>query len=259
MQPGDIDAALRESRIEARFQPIVRLTDRVPVALEALARIDDPVHGVVAADRFIRQLELAGRLRDLTDQVAASIFADLARGLPAMRALGVGINLPLDLLLRPSTLDRLEAAREAAGVAPDRLVIELTENQPVEDAAALGRALERIRRAGYGAAIDDVGPAMTWVGALLDLPFTGLKLDGAMVGLAGEADARGDFAADIVIAAHRHGLIVTAEGVEDSLTWRQAEALGADQAQGFLIGVALAADELAGWRAQWERTLRPVP
>ncbi|MDE2007046.1 MAG: EAL domain-containing protein [Rhodospirillales bacterium] len=254
MTPGEIDAALCHARIEARFQPIVRIADRAPVALEALARIDDPVHGVIAAERFVPQIERAGRADDLTDQVVASIFADLARGLPAMEGLRVGINLPLDLLLRPDTLARLEAAREAAGIAAALIVIELTENQQVEDAAALGRALEAYRRAGFGAAIDDVGPAMRWVDRLLDLPFTGLKLDGAIVALAGEEPAIGDFAAGIVAAARRRDMRVTAEGVEDAPAWRQAVALGADQAQGFLIGPVLRAEALAPWRARWGAT-----
>lgn len=252
MKQGEIDAALRDARIEARFQPIVRVSDRLPVGLEALARIDHPDLGLIDADRFVPQMELAGQLPDLTNQIAASVFADLSRRLPAMLALRVGINLPLDLLLQPATLDRLDAARLAAGVAPELLVIELTEDQPVHDAVALGRVLERLRRVGYGAAIDDVGPAMTWVGALLDLPFTGLKLDGSLVALAGK-DSVGDFAAGIVAAAHRRGMTVTAEGVADAPAWRQAAALGADQAQGFLIGPALAADDLAAWRARWDQ------
>jgi EAL domain-containing protein (putative c-di-GMP-specific phosphodiesterase class I) len=254
MQEREIHSALDEARIAARYQPIVRLVDRAPVALEALARLRHPVHGLVSAGRFVPQIELAGLSRQLTDQVAASIFADLAAADPALLDLVVGINIPLDLLLLPGTLDRLDAGRDAAGVAAARLAIELTESQPVEDAPALGRTLERVRRAGYGVVIDDVAPAMTWVDSLLDLPFTGLKLDASLVrGWARNATAC-DYAGRIVAAAHRRGLIVTAEGVEDRATWARMADLGADQVQGYLVGRAMTAAALPAWRAAWDRS-----
>lgn len=247
MHPHDIHAALDHSRVEARFQPIVRLSDRAPAAFEALARIDHPRLGLVPADRFVPLMERSGRGAELTDQVSASVIAALAQAWTGLCTLPVGINLPLDLLLRADTADRLADRCRAAGVAPQRLVLELTETQPVDDPAALGRALERARRAGFGAAIDDVGPAMHWVNALLDLPFTGLKLDAALLDPAAER-----FAAGMVAAAHRRHLTVTAEGVTDAAAWARAAALGADRAQGFAIGPALAGAMLAAWRRDWQ-------
>jgi EAL domain-containing protein (putative c-di-GMP-specific phosphodiesterase class I) len=256
MQSREIHAALREARIAARYQPIVRLADRAAVALEALARLTDPVHGLVAAHRFVSQIELAGLAGDLTDQVAAAIFNDLTTADPVIEDLGVGINIPLDLLLHPGTLDRLEAGRRAAGMAAERLAIELTESQPVENPVALGRSLERVRRAGYRAVIDDVGPAMTYVTALLDLPFTGLKLDGGLIRAAAQDAAARGFASRIVAAARRHGMVVTAEGVEDEAAWDLVRDLGADQAQGYLMGEAMPATALPAWRAGWDYPAR---
>lgn len=253
MQPREIQSALRDARIAARYQPIVRLADRAAVALEALARLRHPVHGLVAADRFVPQIELAGLSRDLTDQVSAAIFSDFAAADPAIGDLGIGINIPLDLLLVPCTLDRLEAGRDAAGLAAERLAIELTESQPVEDLAALGRCLERVRRAGYRAVIDDVAPAMTYVASLLDLPFTGLKLDAGVIRAAGQDAAAWGFASEIVAAARRHSMVVIAEGVEDQAGWELVCDLGADQAQGYLVGEAMAAAALPAWRAGWDQ------
>ncbi|MGH7040828.1 MAG: EAL domain-containing protein [Acetobacteraceae bacterium] len=252
MQQREIQAALHEARIAVRYQPIVRLADRAVVALEALARLAHPVDGLVAAGRFVPQIELAGLSSQLTDQVAGSIFTDLAGADPTLLDLVVGINIPLDLLLLPGTLDRLEAGRDAAGVAAERLVIELTESQPVEDAAALGRTLERVRRAGYGAVIDDVAPAMTWVAALLDLPFTGLKLDAGLVRASGQDPAFRGFVGDITTAARQRGLIVTAEGVEDPAGWERMCAAGANLAQGYMVGCAMTAGALPAWRAGWD-------
>ena len=253
MQPRDIQSALREARIGAGYQPIVRLADRAAVAVEALARLRHPIYGLVLAGQFVPQLEQAGLSRELTDLVAASIFADLAAADPAIRDLEVAINIPLDLLLCPATLDRLEVGRAAAGVAAERMAIELTESQPVTDPRALGRTLERVRRAGYGVVIDDVGPAMTYVAVLLDLPFTGLKLDAGLLRAAGRDPVAGRFAAGIVAAARQRGLVVIAEGVEDQEGWERAHNLGADHAQGYLMGRAMPTALLPAWRAGWDR------
>ena len=70
------------------------------------------------------------------------------------------------VLLLTTALTRLEAQRKAAGIAVERVLIELTESRPVEDMVALRRALEIIRGAGYQIVIDDVGPAVP----KLDIP-----------------------------------------------------------------------------------------
>ncbi len=251
MQVREIEAALSSAWIEPRYQPIVRLGDGLPVAVEALARLNHPSLGLLGAGRFVPQIELAGLAGELTEQIAATTFTDIAAVDPGPAGLVVGINIPLDLLLLPSTLARLEARREAAGLEPARVVVELTESQPVEDIDRLARVLEQLRRTGYGAVIDDVVPAMAYLPKLLDLPFTGLKLDGGLVRMTGQSATAHRFAAAIVAAARRFGLTVTAEGIEDSADWDRMLSLGADQAQGFLVAEAMEAANLPAWRLLW--------
>ena len=256
MQVREIKAALSSAWIEPRYQPIVRLGDGLPVAVEALARLNHPSLGLLGAGRFVPQIELAGLAGELTEQIAATTFTDIAAVDPGPAGLVVGINIPLDLLLLPSTLARLEARREAAGLEPTRVVVELTESQPVEDIDRLARVLEQLRRTGYGAVIDDVVPAMAYLPKLLDLPFTGLKLDGGLVRMTGQSATALRFAAAIVAAAHRYGLTVTAEGIEDSADWARMLDLGADQAQGFLVAEAMEAASLPAWRLLWAASSR---
>lgn len=257
MQAREIKAALQGAWIEPRYQPIVRLTDSVVVAVEALARLNHPSLGLLGAGRFVPQIELAGFAGELTEQIAASTFADLAAVDPGVEGLAAGINVPLDLLLLPRTLERLEARREAAGLAPGRVVVELTESQPVKEISRLGRVLERVRRAGYGVVIDDVVPAMTNLPALLDLPFTGLKLDGGLVRAAGRSATAHRSAAAIIGAAKRHAMTVTAEGIEDGADWACMRSLGADQAQGFLVAEAMGAANLPAWLGAWAASPHP--
>ena len=127
------------------------------------------------------QIEDAGLAAELTGLVSARAFADLAGPFLTERGLRMSVNFPLDVLLQPAALDRLEEQRIAAGLAADHIVIELTESRPVDDIPMLRRSLERLRGLGYGAAIDDVGPAVPRLAPLLELPFTSLKLDKDLV------------------------------------------------------------------------------
>lgn len=251
MQLSELRAALAGEMIETRYQPIVRLLDRVPTGLEALARLNHPDRGTVMPDLFVPQLEDAGLAPQLTDAVASCAFADLAGPALLPLALDVSLNFPLDVLLVPEALDRLEAQRQAKGILVGRVVIELTESKPVQDAVALGKALERLRAAGYRIVIDDVGPAVPQLAGLIDLPFTGLKLDKELVHqIELSADAK-EFAARTIDAAHRRGLTVVAEGVEDVATWHLVKAMAVEQAQGFLLARALPVAAVPVWIEEW--------
>jgi EAL domain-containing protein (putative c-di-GMP-specific phosphodiesterase class I) len=248
----DIQAALADARIETRYQPVVRLVDRVPVGLEALARMNHPVHGTVLPDEFVPQIEDAGLAARLTELVAASAFADMAGPALALLPLSVSLNFPLDVLLLTTALTRLEAQRKAAGIAVERVLIELTESRPVEDMVALRRALEIIRGAGYQIVIDDVGPAVPKLDALLDLPFTGMKLDKDLVVRMQTVPEAMTMVQRTIEIAKQRGLTVVAEGIEDAETWHLAARLGVDQAQGFLVAHPMPAAAVAAWLASWQ-------
>ncbi len=248
---AELRAALKGAMIETRYQPIVRIADRRPVGLEALARLNHPERGTLLPDRFVPQIENAGLATELTSLVSARAFADLAGPFLAQRGLRMSVNFPLDVLLQPAALDRLEEQRSAAGLAADRIVIELTESRPVDDIPTLRRSLDRLRGLGYGAAIDDVGPAVPRLAPLLDLPFTSLKLDKELVQKVGESAEIRAFLATTIVQAKAHGLTVVAEGVETDAIWDLMRDLGADEVQGFLAARPLPVAAVPVWWDSW--------
>jgi EAL domain-containing protein (putative c-di-GMP-specific phosphodiesterase class I) len=90
--------------------------------------------------------------------------------------------------------------------------------------------------------------------ALLDLPFTGVKLDKDLVRLLVVDDAGScAFTQRVVGLAKARGLTVTAEGVEDVATWNRLADIGVDQVQGFLVARPLMAVALPIWLRRWSR------
>ncbi|MEA2738369.1 MAG: hypothetical protein QOH05_1676, partial [Acetobacteraceae bacterium] len=133
MDLAELTAALQGAMIENRYQPIVRVADRQPVGLEALARLNHPQRGTLLPDRFVPQIEHAGLAAELTGLVSTRAFADLGGPFLAGRDLRMSVNFPLDVLLQPAALDRLEEQRISAGLVADQIVVELTESRPVDD------------------------------------------------------------------------------------------------------------------------------
>ena len=144
--------------IETRFQPIVRLADGQACAIEVLARLRHPQHGPMAAGAFVPQVETAGFGHQLAELVVARALDDLPRGFLDAEGLMLSVNLPLDVFLCPRAAERLDRQRQAAGVSAARLLVELTESQPVDDLDGLATAMLRWRSGGYRLALDDVGP-----------------------------------------------------------------------------------------------------
>jgi EAL domain-containing protein (putative c-di-GMP-specific phosphodiesterase class I) len=247
----ELTAALQGAMIETRYQPIIRIADRRPIGLEALARLNHPERGTLLPDRFVPQIEDAGLAAQLTSLVSARAFADLAGSFLADRDLRMSVNFPLDVLLQPAALDRLEQQRIAAGLDADRIVVELTESRPVDDLPMLRRSLEHLRALGYGAAIDDVGPAVPHLAPLLELPFTSLKLDKELVRQVADTEDVMKFLARTIGQAKAHGLTVVAEGVETDAIWQRMRDLGVDEVQGFFAARPLPVAAVPIWWDAW--------
>ncbi|HEY6432757.1 MAG TPA: EAL domain-containing protein [Acetobacteraceae bacterium] len=247
----ELKAALDGGLVETRYQPIVRLDTGGLIGLEVLARLNHPRLGTILPEHFVPQLEDAGLAAELTERVAGSAFADISTASIAPFDVTIGINLPLDVLLVPAVLARLDAQRRAAGLRAAQVVIELTESQPVTDLPVLRRATERFRAAGYRALIDDVAPSVPFVLELMDMAFSGLKLDKDLVQAIPHSTESRAFARRIIALASARGLTVTAEGVEDLATWRRMRDMGAHHAQGFFVAYPLAAADVPDWILHW--------
>ena len=246
LDPTELRQALADHRMRALYQPIVRLIDRCPVGMEVLARLADPVRGLLEPGAFVPGMEGAGLGRALFEAMIETAFTDWhAAGIGAL-GLTLAINLPHDVLIEPTLRHWLEATRSRHNIPAGRIVIELTESQPLLRMPELTVAVTELRAWGYGLAIDDVGPDIRDHAPLLDLPFTILKLDRALVQSIRNGESLA-FARTVMASASLAGLTVVAEGVEDEVTWQAVAAEGVDHVQGYLVSRPLAADALVAW------------
>lgn len=257
-EPGEAAevAALRlglaRGEVAMRYQPIVRLSDRAPVGVEGLVRWlrPDGWQGAIplGPDAFIPMAERGGLSVPVARAVGRMAAAEMHALRPALR-LPVSINLPLEVLVRRDTVPWLARVLREDRMRPELLSIELTETTPVRDLTALHRAVVRLREAGHAVWIDDM--TLDRRDVLLDLPFSGLKLDRHLVAAMPSSHRARSEVDRLMGMAGARGMLVTAEGVADQALWRLLKACGVDHAQGFAIGRPLPAGALPAWASVW--------
>ncbi|RZS87327.1 diguanylate cyclase (GGDEF)-like protein [Motilibacter rhizosphaerae] len=224
-------AAADEDELVLHYQPLLALASGRVHGAEALLRWDSST-GMVPPDEFIPVAEEAGLVHELGRWALRRACADLV----ALPGLTVSVNVSARQLHHDSFARSVEQALSSSGIAPERLVIELTESAVVEDPAAAQAVLGRLRRLGVGIALDDFGTGYSSLSYLLHLPVDTLKVDRSFV-----ADIVTDRRTQLLVhgittLAHDLGMSVTVEGVE---TEEQLEAIrqtGCDAVQGYLIG-----------------------
>ena len=145
---------IAESRLSAVFQPIIDFRSYSYIAFEGLIRgpMNSPFHTprslFAAADRL-------GARRMLERACRETIFRDFSRlHLPGK----LFINASPDSLEDEEFLNgNTENLLARLGLHPNRVVIEITENQHINDFPGIHQATTQLRNLGYQIAIDDLG------------------------------------------------------------------------------------------------------
>lgn len=254
LEAASLRSGLGRGEIVVRYQPMVRISDRQPVMVEALARWT-PSYPPIAPDLFLPLAARTGLMRPLSMAVAGSAVREIGPLRQRLR-IGVTVNLPLDLLRQPDLAAWLGRARAHSTMRAEDLSLELTEHAEVHDRSGLDRVLRRLRHAGHGVLLDDIlldDPRTP----LFELPFSGLKLDRSLItALPTQARAR-QAVRRLVRGAEARSQVLVAEGVTHPMQLRLLGEMGIHWAQGFLISRPLPASALLAWSELW-RAGRPL-
>jgi diguanylate cyclase (GGDEF)-like protein/PAS domain S-box-containing protein len=187
-----IRAALEDDRFALLAQPIVELgTGRAP-QYELLLRMADDDGDLIPPATF---LYIAERL-DLVQQIDRWVITNGIRMLAelggANEAIALEINLSGCSLDDPSLLEHIDGELRNAGVAPHRVIFEITETAAVSSITKARAFGERLRLTGCRLALDDFGAGFGSFYYLKHLAFDFLKIDGEFVRNchSGDADRR---------------------------------------------------------------------
>jgi diguanylate cyclase (GGDEF)-like protein len=242
------DAALL-GELFLEYQPLVDLATGTVSGLEALVRWQHPTRGVLPPSAFLHVAEQSGAIGGIGTWVLETAANQLVGwqhryGLPE---LDLSVNVSAAELERPGYLDDVLTALVRTGLAPSRLVMDVTESVIADPSGGASACLQALRRLGVRVALDDFGTGYSSIGSLRQLPVDLLKIDRSFVS-GDNANRPGDVLLEAIVElAQRLGLEVVPEGIEDARQLARLQALGCRTGQGFFLARPLpapAVDEL---------------
>jgi diguanylate cyclase (GGDEF)-like protein len=240
--------AVTDGELRVEYQPMFDALDGRQVGAEALVRWERGGIVVPPAD-FVPLAESTGEIVAIGEWVLARAVADLAELGPS--PLVVSVNVAARQLHEPAFATHVERIVADAGVAPDRVVLELTESALLEPDPIVDANVSRLGDAGFALAIDDFGTGYSSLAYLKRLAVDWIKIDRMFVqDLAGDENDR-TLVRTIIRMAAELGIGVIAEGVETREQLDLLAAMGCGSVQGFLLarpGAELAVGAAAGDR-----------
>lgn len=232
------------------LQPQIDLRNGCCVGCEALLRWRLPAGEHIPPNQTLAAVERLGLRGTFTRwllQQAIQIQQRLrAEGIPIVLSVNLSANDLLDAEL-PELIAQTLATWE---LAPECLLLELTETLMIEDIEQVVEVLLRLRKQGFHLSVDDFGTGYASMSYLQRLPVQEVKIDQSFVRYAETSQRDREIIASLAQLAHRLDMTVVAEGVETEETAAIVAQLGCDRAQGFLYAAALPLEEfIIWWRA----------
>ncbi len=241
----DLPGALATGGLRVVYQPVVGVAQRRVLGVEALIRWHHPELGEVGPDEFVPLAEDDGLIVPLQRWVLEQACAELAGLLAEGRDLQLGVNISVRHLQAGCLVADVAGALATAGLAPHRLMLEVTESVLMTEQDRRSSDLRTLHDLGCVISLDDFGRGYSSFAYLARLPVDVLKMDREF--LAGiEHDERGAAVVQSVIdLGARLRIDVVAEGVETAGELAALQQLGCGYVQGFLLARPAEAADLA--------------
>jgi len=253
---ADLERGLNGRELFLQYQPKVRMNTGALEGVEALVRWRHPVRGLVPPDQFIQLAEISGLIDRLTDFVLAEAIYQQKFWAQQGLDIHIAVNLSPVNLRDEQLVEHIAMLCQSENIAPDRLVLEITESTAMSNALQSLDILTRLRLKGFRLSIDDFGTGFSSLSRLRRLPVTEIKIDRTFVIEAlTSADAL-IIVKTVIGLAKNMNLTVIAEGVETEEHYRLLNDLGCDMAQGYGIAKPMDAGGLLMWNAERQGTVR---
>ena len=242
----DILNALDRYEFVLAYQPKIECKSGAVAGFEALARWQHPSGELIMPDRFIPIAEQAGLIDALTEQVFYQSIEWFSESFPGSDR-KLSMNISARSLVDIYQADKLSKICRFYQIAPERIVLELTESSAMVDATLSLDVMTRFRVKGFQLSIDDFGTGCSSMVQLVRLPFSEIKVDKSFVMHAQQSQEARTVIKSIIDLGHSLGLLVSAEGVEDQQTLDYLNTLGCDLAQGYFIAHPMPGEAARLW------------
>jgi predicted signal transduction protein with EAL and GGDEF domain len=212
--------------------------------MEALARWTSPELGEVTPDRFIRAAERTGIVTRLTKLFIAQALTDVADW---PDHISLSINLSAIDIASQETTQAIVQLINAAPVANERIVFEVTETAIIRDQDQAKRALAQLTDIGVRIALDDFGTGYSSLRHLQQIPIDRLKIDRSFTKGLEHSLITENIMSFVIDLCTKLEIECVVEGVSNARQLNLLRKTGAPLLQGFYFGRPMRAGKIEGF------------
>jgi EAL domain-containing protein (putative c-di-GMP-specific phosphodiesterase class I) len=245
----EVPAALASGAILAWFQPQIDMRTGAVAGFEALARWDHATLGLLGPGQFLASAENAGRIEEMGTRIRQLALEalhawDAAGHVP----LTVSVNACESELRNHSYAEQVAWDLDAAGIAPERLIIEVLESVAADAGDdAIMATLAALRSQGIGLDLDDFGVGQASLLSIRRFGVGRIKIDRSFVTGIDRDTEQQAMVGGIVSLGRTMGLEALAEGVETPQEEAALTQLGCTYVQGFGIAKPMPLSDTLKW------------
>ncbi|MCC2977342.1 EAL domain-containing protein [Sphingomonas sp. PL-96] len=224
-------------QFEVFYQPLYSARSGTMTGAEALVRWHHPEHGTLSPSLFIPIAEETG----MVEQLGAWVLDHACRAVVRWPIGTIAVNVSPVQLRNRGFAEEVLATLKRTGLPPERLELEITETNFIENAASCQPNLVRLRASGVRIALDDFGTGYSSFTHLRNFDVDRIKIDRSFVSGITNGTTGSPIIQAIIDLAKASGLKVTAEGVETPEQRVFLSRIGCNSLQGFLLSHPLPA------------------
>lgn len=230
---AELGDGLARGELVVHYQPVVEMGSARTVAREALVRWQHPTYGLLPPSAFIDGIDRSHLGVALGEHVLTRACADAASW---PEDLTVHVNISARHLAQPGFPNFVRTCLRSVGLAPHRLVIEITESLVLAASPSTLTSAAALTDLGVGLCLDDFGTGYSSLAALNRIPIDSFKIDRSFIADAGDHPVSTALVEGLIGLGRHLDLDVIAEGVETAEQAGWLTERGCPHAQGFYFG-----------------------
>jgi len=249
---SELRASLDNGHLQLHYQPQIEIATNQVKSIECLVRWQHPEHGFIYPDDFIPLAEQTGNIRYLTKWAIEEALKQYNKLKENGFQIHMAVNISAIDLTDSDLVTFVKVALNKHNVAPNMLMLEVTESAIMSDPEKAITALTKLKEMGVQLSIDDFGTGYSSMEQLKRTPVNELKIDKSFVLELISSNEDAIIVKSITDLAHNLGLSVVAEGVENKESLEILHKIGVETAQGYFISKAIHGDDFLPWLINYE-------
>ncbi|WP_041521792.1 putative bifunctional diguanylate cyclase/phosphodiesterase [Gilvimarinus agarilyticus] len=242
---NQLRSVVNRNELVLHYQPIYNLKNNTIIGFEALVRWHQPNGTLRMPNNFIPAAERIGVIEEIDGWVLQNACREVGKLLrehqPPLR---LAINISSRQLELPDFAQFVREQLHINRIPADQLELEITERVLINDDKATNDNINALAELGVRFSVDDFGTGYSSLGYLQRYPLSTLKIDRSFVSGINQNDNALQLVKTILVLAQGLGMSTVAEGIEDEQQRALLLQVGCEQAQGFLLSIPEAIDEI---------------